>query len=82
MIVIPLLMLAQVIDGPAKMFIISNNGVTVTDYPTMARCEASKADLQRRADNENANTPTYQSAPNGVQIITAPIKFRAICFKA
>lgn len=82
MIAATLLMLAQVADAPAKMFIIANNGVTVTDYPSMARCEASKADLQRRADQENTAMPTYQATPNGGQIITAPIRFRAICFKA
>ena len=82
MIFTALLLLAQPADGPAKMFIIANNGVTVTDYPSVARCEASKADLQRQADRENAETPTYQTAPNGGQIVTAPIRFRAICFRA
>lgn len=82
MIFAALFILAQAGDGPAKMFIIANNGVAITDYPSMARCEASKADLQRQADRENASTPTSQTLPNGGQIITAPIKFRAICFKA
>jgi hypothetical protein len=80
-IVATLLIIAQAADGPAKMFIIANNGVTVTDYPSMARCEASKADLQRQADRENAATPTHQTTKNGGQIIVAPIKFRAVCFK-
>lgn len=75
-------MLVQAADGPAKMFIIANNGVTVTDYPSMARCEASKVDLQRRADRENTATPRRQELPNGGAIITAPMSFRAICFKA
>ena len=81
MIVATLFMLAQVADGPATMSIIANNGETVTDYPSMARCEVSKVDLQRRADQENAATPTLQTTQNGGQIVTAPIRFKAICFK-
>ncbi len=68
-------------DRPAKMFIIANNGVTVTDYPSMERCEASKADMLRQAERENAGTEPYRPLPGGGAIITAPIKFRAFCFR-
>jgi hypothetical protein len=66
----------------AKMFIIANNGVTVTDYPTIERCEASKADLLRQAERENAATVPIRPLPNGGAIITAPISIRAFCFRA
>lgn len=73
---------AKYATGPAKMFIIANNGVTIADYPTMERCEVSRVDMLRQAERENAATPTYQTLPNGGTVITAPFRIRAFCFRA
>jgi hypothetical protein len=69
-------------ERPAKMLIFANNGVTIADYPSMARCEQSRADLQKRADAINAASPAYTPLPSGGAIYTAPVSFRAICFLA
>ena len=68
-------------NRPAKMFIIANNGVTVTDYPTTERCEASKADMLRKAEQENATIVPYRRLPDGGGIVTAPFTIRAFCFR-
>ena len=67
---------------PAKMFVIANNGVAITDYPSLQRCEASKADMERQAARENATTPPIEQLPGGGAIFRAPIAFRAFCFRA
>jgi len=70
------------VNRPAKMFIIANNGVTVTDYPTLERCEASKADLLRQAERENAAMVPYRPLPGGGAIVTTPFTIRSFCFRA
>lgn len=70
------------VNRSAKMFIIANNGVTVTDYLTLERCEASKADLLRQAERENAVMVPYRPLPGGGAIVTTPFTIRAFCFRA
>lgn len=64
---------------PAKLMILSGGSVAVTDYPSMARCEAAKSVLLRIVQHENVSHPP-QVLPGGGTIMTLPISIRAFCF--
>jgi hypothetical protein len=62
-----LLILALGVSTPAKMFVSTANGVTFTDYPSMARCEVAKEQLltawHRAQDNAMPGYKVVQYAP-------------------
>lgn len=59
-------------DGPAKMILIHSQGIAVTDFPSMARCEAARRAILRAIAVENANLPPPQAVPGGGTIMTLP----------
>lgn len=50
----------------------SGGGIAVTDFPSMARCEAARRAILRVIAEENANRPPPESLPNGGTIMTLP----------
>lgn len=59
--------------GPAKMILIhGQGGIAVTDFPSMARCEAARRAILRAIAEENANLPPPQAVPGGGTIMTLP----------
>ena len=64
--------------GAAKMIVLGNDGIAITNYPSMARCEAARAALQRLLEQENANNRP-QTLPNGGVVFTLPLSLRTLC---
>jgi hypothetical protein len=60
----------------AKLVIMTANGVAITDYPSMERCERAWAELQR-AWLEEAKA----KAPTGYHVVVPPT-LTAICVPA
>lgn len=58
--------------GPVKMILLHGQGVAVTDYSNMARCEAARAAIRRAIAENNANLPPPQALPGGGTITTLP----------
>lgn len=58
--------------GPAKMLLIHSKGIAVTDFPSMARCEAARRAILRAIAEDNANLPPPEVLPNGGTITTIP----------
>lgn len=58
--------------GAAKMLLIHAQGIAVTDFPSMARCEAARRAILRAIAEENANLPPPEVLPNGGSIVTLP----------
>jgi hypothetical protein len=63
---------------PAKLIIIHSGSVAVTDYPSMARCEAAQAYIAAMVERANANRQTQQ-LPGGGVIVEMPLSFRTYC---
>lgn len=58
--------------SPAKMILIHSQGIAVTDYPNMARCEAARVAIRRAIAENNAKLPPPQILPNGGTVTTLP----------
>ena len=58
--------------GPAKLILLHGQGVAVTDFSSMARCEAARAAIQRAIAANNANLPPPQALPGGGTVTTLP----------
>ena len=58
--------------GPAKMILLHGQGIAVTDFSNMARCEAARVAIQRAIAANNANLPPPQALPGGGTITTLP----------
>lgn len=66
-------------SASAKMIVMrGNEGVAVTDYPTLARCEAARATLIAIVTRFNDSHPPQQ-LPNGGVIVTSPYILSAVC---
>ncbi len=64
---------------PAKMIIVSDNStVAVTDYPSLARCEAARSALKRIVEAENEGKEP-QLLPGGGIIISERLNLTAYC---
>ena len=61
-----------------KMLILGNDGITVTDYPSEARCEAARAAILRLMERENRDLRP-EPLPNGGLLIKAPLSLRTHC---
>jgi hypothetical protein len=58
--------------GQAKMLLIHNQGIAVTDFPNMARCEVARRAILRAIAEDNANRPLPEAVPGGDTIVTLP----------
>ena len=58
--------------GAAKMILLYGQGIAVTEFPSMARCEAARAATKRAIAENNANLPPPQAMPGGGTITTLP----------
>lgn len=58
--------------GPAKMLLLHSQGIAVTDFSSMARCEAARRAIQRAIAENNANLPPPQVMPGGGTVTTLP----------
>ena len=66
-------------SAPFKLVILwGDSGVSVVDYPTAARCEAAKAALERRKDQEIEKRKPERT-PGGGLIIPRPWIMETIC---
>ena len=59
-------------NGPAKMILMHSQGIAVTDFPSMARCEAARTAILRVIAEENANLPPPRATAGGGTIMTLP----------
>ena len=66
-------------SGPAKMIVMQGNAMAITDYPTMARCEAARATFQTIVGRENAASPAPQTLPGGGTVFSLPLIVRTLC---
>lgn len=66
---------------PAKLIVVSGGSIAITDYSSMARCEAARVALKKVTERENAANPP-QSLPTGGVIVTPPLFFRSLCIPA
>lgn len=65
-------------SAPFKLVILWGDAVTVVDYPTAARCEAAKAALERRKEQElEKRKPEFP--PGGGIIMPRPWIMEMIC---
>jgi hypothetical protein len=55
---------------PAKMVLILGQSVAVTDYPSMAKCEAAEIALRKAIMDSNEGISLPQRLPNGGSIYT------------
>ena len=58
--------------GPAKMILLHGQGIAVTEFTSMARCETARAAIKRAIAENNANLPPPQAIPGGGTITTLP----------
>ncbi|WP_144400905.1 hypothetical protein [Novosphingobium sp. MBES04] len=61
--------LAQGSD-PAKMILFHNQGVAVTDFLSIARCEAARRAILQAVAKDNARLPPPEVLPDGGTIFT------------
>lgn len=66
-------------SAPAKMMVVQGNAMAITDYPSMARCEAARVALQRLVEQENAASGPPRSLPGGGTVISLPLMVRTLC---
>ena len=67
-------------SGPYKLIVVhsSSSSIAITDYPSLARCEAARSAIAAAAERENAaHPPRY--LPGGGTIITPQLNFRTLC---
>ena len=67
-----LLATAQV-SGQAKMLLIYGQSVAVTDYSSMAQCEAARRAIQTQIAEQNARLPPPRPTPGGGAVLTLPV---------
>lgn len=66
-------------SAPFKLIILwGDSGVAIVDYPTGARCEAAKATLERRKNQELEKRKPERTLGGGL-IIPKPWVMEAIC---
>ena len=62
---------------PAKLVVIGQ-GIAITDYPSMARCEAARAYIARLIAEKNAGIETVH-LPGGGVVTTLPLSLQSFC---
>lgn len=69
--------------GPAKMVLISNQGVAVTDFASMTRCEAARQSILRAVAAANAALAPSEVLPGGGVIVALPTETpKMFCVRA
>lgn len=56
----------------AKMILLHGQGIAITDYPSMARCEAARSAIKRNFADRNEGIPPPTVMPGGGTLYTLP----------
>jgi hypothetical protein len=67
------MLLAAAAVVSVKLFVMTANGVAITDYPSMARCEQARTELLKRVLEE-----AKKDVPKGYRLV-APPTVTAMC---
>lgn len=59
-------------SGPAKMLLIHAQGIAVTDYPSMARCEAARLTIRNEIVEHNSRAAPPRATAGGGMVFTVP----------
>jgi len=73
---------ASQISGGAKLFILrGNDGIAITEYSSLTRCEAARASIADIVSKDKAASP-MRTFPNGGVIIPDQIVLRTFCISS